>query len=404
MTAPLVGVKVLEVGNFIAAPFCTMQLADLGADVIKIERPGVGDIVRSTGPFIDGESSPYLLINRNKRSLSLDMSSEAGKAIFKRLASKADIIVENLSPGAMDRLGLTYEVLAADNPGLIYVSASGWGESGPYAQYPGLDLIVQAMSGLMSITGLEGQPPVKVGVPISDLVCALYGALAAVTAYHVRSTTGKGQYIEVNLFESGVSLAVWEAGKYFATGEIPKKLGAVHQASAPYQAIAAADGYFCVGAPSAPTWRSLCEVFGLEELVEDPDFVDNPRRFQHREDLIARIEQVSRTKPASHWIEELQRQGVPSGAIRDYGEVFNDRHLAERGFFVKAPHRKVGETTQIGSPMHLSETPPEVRVAGPLLGEHSIEVLVEAGFAQGEISEMIRSGVVSVADETSPSA
>ena len=169
MTAPLAGVKVLEVGNFIAAPFCTMQLADLGAEVIKIERPGVGDIVRSTGPFIDGESSPYLLINRNKRSLSLDMSKEEGKAVFRRLAAGVDIIVENLSPGAMARLGLTYDVLCEDNPGLIYVSASGWGESGPYAGYPGLDLIVQAMSGLMSITGLEGQPPVKVGVPISDL-------------------------------------------------------------------------------------------------------------------------------------------------------------------------------------------------------------------------------------------
>jgi formyl-CoA transferase len=258
MPAPLAGVRVLEIGNFIAAPFCTMQLADLGADVIKIERPGVGDIVRSTGPFIDGESSTYLRINRNKRSLALDMAADSGKEVFRALAAKADIIVENLSPGAMARLGFTYDTLRVDNPGLIYVAASGWGETGPYANFPGLDMIIQAMSGLMSITGEEGRPPVKVGVPISDLVCALYGALAAVTAYHVRSVTGEGQFIDVNLFESGVSLAVWEAGKYFATGEVPKRLGAVHQASAPYQAIAASDGYFCLGAICADMEVALC--------------------------------------------------------------------------------------------------------------------------------------------------
>ena len=395
MTPPLAGVRVLEIGNFIAAPFCTMQLADLGADVIKIERPGVGDIVRSTGPFIEGESSPYLLINRNKRSLSLDMSVDAGKEVFRRIARDVDIIVENLSPGAMARLGFTYESLSVDNPGLIYVSASGWGEEGPYASYPGLDMIVQAMSGLMSITGEEGRPPVKVGVPISDLVCALYGALAAVTAYHVRSQTGKGQHIDVNLFESGVSLAVWEAGKYFATGEVPKKLGAVHQASAPYQAIEAADAYFCLGAPSAPTWRSLCEVFGLEALIDDPDYIDNPHRFANREALIARIEEVSKTRPAAHWIDALQQVGVPSGAIRSYDEVFNDRHLAERDFFVKAPHAKIGETTQIGSPMHLHDTPAEVRIAGPLLGEHTREILRDAGYAEVEIESLIRDNVAS---------
>ncbi len=395
MTAPLAGVKVLEVGNFIAAPFCTMQLADLGADVIKIERPGVGDIVRSTGPFIDGESSPYLLINRNKRSLSLDMSVDEGRAVFEHLAATADIIVENLSPGAMARLGFTYESLSASHPELIYVSASGWGETGPYASYPGLDMIVQAMSGLMSITGEEGRPPVKVGVPITDLVCALYCALAAVTAYHVRSMTGKGQYIDVNLFESGVSLAVWEAGKYFATGEVPTKLGAVHQASAPYQAIEASDGYFCLGAPSPPTWRSLCGAFGLDDLIDHPDFFDNPHRFANREDLIARIEAVSKTQSVSHWIAQLQQAGVPCGAIRTYDEVFNDEHLAEREFFVKAPHAKVGSTTQLGSPMHLADTPPEIRTAGPLLGEHTREIMRQAGYGDEEITDLLSHGVIS---------
>jgi formyl-CoA transferase len=256
-------------------------------------------------------------------------------------------------------------------------------------------MIVQAMSGLMSITGEEGRPPVKVGVPITDLVCALYGALAAVTAYHVRSTTGKGQYINVNHFESGVSLAVWEAGKYFATGEVPKKLGAVHQASAPYQAIKASDTYFCLGAPSAPTWRSLCEVFGLETLIDDPDYIDNPHRFANREALIARIEAVSTTKPAAFWIDALQGVGVPSGAIRTYDEVFNDAHLAESGFFVKAPHAKIGETTQMGSPMHFGDTPAEVRTAGPLLGEHTREIMRTAGYGDDAIDAFIDKNVIS---------
>lgn len=395
MTPPLSGVKVLEIGNFLAAPFCTMQLADLGADVIKIERPGVGDIVRSNGPFIEGESSPYLLVNRNKRSLSLDMSADAGKEVFRRLAKDADIIVENLSPGAMARLGFTYTNLSADNPGLIYVAASGWGEDGPYANYPGLDMIVQAMSGLMSITGEEGRPPVKVGVPISDLVCALYGALAAVTAYHVRSITGKGQFVDVNLFESGVSLAVWEAGKYFATGEVPKKVGAVHQTSAPYQALEAADGYFCLGAPSAPTWRSLCEVLGLEALIDDPDYVDNQHRFEHREALIEKIEAVTKTRPARYWIDTLQNAGVPSGAIRTYDEVFNDVHLKARDFFATAPHAKIGETIQLGSPMHLSDTPTEIRVAGPLLGEHTRQIMADLGYGDDEVETLLDDAVIS---------
>src|SRR3954447_7358061 len=241
----LEGVRVLEVGNFMAAPFCAMQLADLGAEVVKIENPAGGDHVPTPPPFIEGESSGFVRLNRNKRSLALDLKAPRGKEVLRRLAQRADVLVENLRPGTMADLELDYPRLSQLNPRLVYVAASGWGQDGPYAQKPGLDIMAQGMSGLMSITGEEGgEAPVKVGVPVTDLTCALYGALAALAALRVRERTGRGQFIDVCLLEAGVSLAVWEAGRYFATGEVPRALGSAHQTSAPYQALHASDGFF----------------------------------------------------------------------------------------------------------------------------------------------------------------
>src|SRR5919199_1146304 len=266
----LSGIRVLEIGNFMAAPFCTMQLADLGADVVKIENPDGGDQVRTTAPFLDGESSSFIRLNRNKRSLALDLKAVRGKEVFRRLIKRADIVVENLRPGTMADLELDYRRLSELNPRLIFVAASGWGQDGPYSQRPGLDIMAQGMSGLMSITGEEGgKAPVKVGVPVTDLTCALYGALAAVAALHARQRTGRGQFIDVCLFEAGVALAVWEAGRYFATGEVPRPLGSAHQTSAPYQAIRAEDGWFTVGATSPRNWAALCEVLERPEWVAD---------------------------------------------------------------------------------------------------------------------------------------
>src|SRR5947209_310651 len=257
----LAGIRVLEVGNFMAAPFCAMQLADLGADVIKIENPDGGDQVRTTAPFVQGESSSFVRLNRNKRSLALDLKSPRGKDVFRKLTARADVLVENLRPGTMADLELDYPRLSRINPRLIYVAASGWGQDGPYAQRPGLDIIAQGMSGLMSITGEEGgKAPVKVGVPLTDLTCALYGAVAALAALRARDRTGRGQLIDVCLFEAGVSLAVWEAGRYFATGEVPRPLGSAHPASAPYQALRASDGFFTLGATSARNWDGRWDV------------------------------------------------------------------------------------------------------------------------------------------------
>src|SRR5919201_213502 len=346
----LAGVRVVEVGNFMAAPFCTLQLADLGADVVKIENPDVGDLVRTTAPFLEGESSSFIRLNRNKRSLALDLKAPRGKEVLRRLARHADVLVENLRPGTMRELQLDYPRLSELNSRLVYVSASGWGQDGPYAQRPGLDIMAQGMSGLMSITGEEGgRAPVKVGVPITDLTCALYAAIAALAALRVRDRTGRGQFIDVCLFEAGVSLAVWEAGRYFATGEIPKPLGSAHQTSAPYQAVRASDGFFTMGATSARNWEACCEVFGLAHLEDDPRFSKNHLRHQNRRELIALIEQVTARRPAKHWVTALLEAGVPAGPLQTYDQVFHDPHLEARRFFQDAPHTRLGPVKQLGS-------------------------------------------------------
>lgn len=391
---PLTGIRVLEVGNFMAGPFCGMQLADLGADVIKIEPPAGGDIVRSTGPFLDGESSNFIRLNRNKRSMAVDLKDARGKAIFQRLVGTADIVIENLRPGAMARLGLDYARLNELNPRLIYIAASGWGQDGPLAQKAGLDIMAQARSGLMSITGEPEGNPVKVGVPICDLVCALYGALAAVSALAVREKSGRGQMIDVSLFESAMSLAVWEAGRYFATGEVPVRHGSAHQASAPYQAVRVQDGWVTIGAASPRNWQGLCRALGLERLENDERFADPSSRMRNRSQLIDEIEAVTSKGPAAHWITVFEAEGVPCAPLQDFGQSFNDPQLVSRGFFWDAAHSTLGEVRQLGSPMRFSVTKVRREKAGPRLGEDTRAVLKELGTSGAEIDALLRDRVI----------
>ena len=392
---PLDGIRVLEVGSYLAGPFCGTQLADLGAEVIKIEQPDGGDQVRLTGPFLDGQSSPFVRINRNKRSVVLNLKSAEGKEIFKKLIGTADIVIENMRPGTMRDLGLGFqEVLQQINPGLIYVAASGWGQDGPLSPLAGLDIMAQARSGLMSITGEAEGDPVKVGVPVCDLVCALYGALAALAALRVREATGLGQFIDVSLFEAGVSLAVWEAGKYFATGEIPKPLGSAHQANAPYQAVRSTDGWFTIGAASKRNWHDFCRAIGLEHLERDPRFADINDRHRNRVELIRLIEEVTETGPTDHWIALLQEAGVPCAPIQNYEQVFHDQQLVDRDFFWDAPHPTLGSVRQLGSPMRFSLTPTRRKRAGPLFGEDSQTVLRELGYSPDEIVDLLSGHVI----------
>lgn len=392
--APLTGIRVIEVGNYMAGPFCGMQLADLGAEVIKLENPDGGDQVRSTAPLIDGEGSAFMRLNRNKRSVALDLKSASGKEVFRKLVATADIVVENLRPGTMADLGLDYERLRRLNPRLIYVAASGWGQDGPLRDRPGMDIMAQARSGLMSVTGTPDGDPVKVGVPICDLVCALYGALAAVSALHARRESGAGQIIDVSLLEAGVSFAIWEAGLFFATGQIPKRSGSAHQNAAPYQAFRAADGWLTIGATTKFNWTAMCKALGLARLLEDSRYADANLRHQYREVLATSIEEVTMTRPAAHWLGLLDEAGVPCAPLQDFGQVFTDPHLLARDFFWDAPHTTVGTVRQLGSPMRFSRTPARRDRAAPLLGEDSAAVLAELGYGPAQVKSMVEQHVV----------
>lgn len=387
-----------------AAPFATMHLADLGARVLKVENPATGgDPVRATGPFIEGESSPFARLNRNKESVGLDLKHPEGLEAFRRLVQNADVLVENLRPGTMRRLGLGYEDLRELNPRLIYASASGWGQDGPLAMLPGLDIMAQARGGLMSITGTADGDPVKIGVPICDLVCAMYVSMAVLAALRQRDLDGEGQHLDVSLLEAGVSFAIWEAGKYFATGEVGVPLGSAHQSTAPYQAVRTLDGHVTVGAVTTKTWQAFCGALGLGDLVDDERYVDASSRHAHRPTLIPAIEDVTTTLTTDEVIDRLDAAGVPCAPIANYEQVFNDDHLNQRGYFWDAEHPVMGPVRQLGSPMRLSRTPVRRGNAGPLLGQDTRAALEEvAGFSASEVDALADAGVV--ADPAHPGA
>lgn len=402
--SPLAGVKVIELGSYLAGPFCGTQLADLGADVVKIEDPRSGDQLRNYGPFLGGESSTFMRVNRNKRSCALDIKSPEGAALFRELVKGADVLVENMRPGTMARLGLGYEDLRRDNERLIYVAASGWGQDGPLASYAGLDIMAQARSGLMSVTGEPEGGPVKIGVPVCDIVCGIYAALGVVSALRARDATGKGQMIDVSLFETGVSFSLWESGRYFATGELPQRNGSAHQSSAPYQAFRSASGWFTLGAPNARVWRSLCGALERPDLMEDERFSDENNRFRHRKLLAAEIEKTTVTRDTDHWIAALQKAGVPCAPIQTHDQVFADPALHAREFFWDSTHPTAGTVRQFGSPIRFSASRTRRDRAGPMLGEHTGEVLAQLGQSEADRLRLHDAGTIRIAQVAAPAS
>ncbi|MEP6695131.1 MAG: CoA transferase [Chloroflexota bacterium] len=390
------GIRVLELTNFMAGPFCGMLLADLGADVIKVENPKGGDFTRNAAPFLDGESAGFLAVNRNKRSIAIDLKADRGRELFLDLVRRSDIVIENLRPGTLDDLGIGYAVLSEVNPRIILSSASGFGQTGPYKDRAALDLIVQGMSGLMSITGEgDGRPPVKIGVPISDLSAAIFGAYAILAALRVRDREGVGQHIDVSMLESAIALQAWETSSYFATGEVPRPLGSAHRVNAPYQAVKSADGYITIGATTPGNWHTFCVTLGLEHLENDARFAKVSERRRNYKELAALIEEVTVTRPSEHWYRALERAGVPCGVLYSLDQVLSDEHVRARGVVREVEHTTLGKVRVTGSPVRFSRTPVRVERAGPLLGEHTREILGELG--RRDVDALEGDGVVASA-------
>ena len=391
---PLEGVRVLDISQVMAGPFACMLLGDLGADVIKIEPPGTGDQTRGSMGFkMKGpDSLGFLNMNRNKRSVALDLKSEAGKAVLLKLVKEADILIENYRPGAMKRLGLGYEQLREVNPRLVYTSISGFGQNGPWADRPGFDLMAQAMSGVMSVTGYPDSPPVKAGVPVADIGCALFAVYATLSAYIGAKSTGQGQYVDAALFDAAMAFSVWDICDYWGTGKPPQPLGTSNKMTAPYQAMACSDGWFVMGANNQKLWEKLCKLMGREELLADARFSNIAQRLAHRAELQDELEKSFKQHPKDHWVETLLANGIPAGPILSYPEAFGSEHAQARRMRMEIDHPIEGRVPNIGFPVKLSATPQQVRRHPPLLGEHTDEVLAELGLSMEDRAKLREQG------------
>jgi len=397
---PLKGLKVIELAHIMAGPVCGLMLADMGADVIKVEKhPGGDDSRHFLPPDIGGESAAFMMMNRNKRGIAVNLKTEGGQAVIRRLIEGADVVIENYRLGTMARLRLSYDSLAAANPGLIYCEISGFGRSGPYADRGGFDLIAQGMSGLMSVTGEgEGRPPVKVGAPVTDITAGILGAMGVAAAYAERLRTGRGQRVDTSLFEAGIVHSYWASAITFATGRPPGPMGSAHPLNAPYQAFRTKDGWITVGAANQVNWQRLVQVIDAPELAEDPRFRRNADRMKNLPALVDALAPHLAGRATADWLARLEAAGVPAGPVLNIAEMHDDPQTIARDMVVSAEHSHLGPVKTIGLPVKFSATPGGVGRAAPLYGEHSREVLTEYGFGDAEIGQLLESGAVAVAD------
>jgi crotonobetainyl-CoA:carnitine CoA-transferase CaiB-like acyl-CoA transferase len=393
MAGPLAGVKVLELAQIMAGPTCGMMLADLGADVIKVERvPGGDDTRRMDRPSVGGESASFMAMNRNKRGIALNLKLPAAQDALKRMAAKADVVTENYRKGTMEKLGVGYEDLRKVNPGIIYCSISGYGRTGPYADKGGFDLIAQGASGLMAVTGEPGRAPVKSGGPVCDINAGLLGALGVVCAYVHRLKSGEGQLVDTSLFEAGIQQMYWQAAIYFATGESPGPTGSAHILSAPYQAFRAADGWLTIGGANQANWERLVAVLDAAELLKDARFASNAERMKNLPALTAALEPHIKKWRVRELLAALDKAGVPCGPINSVADMAADPHTRAREMVVELEHPRAGRTRALGLPVKLSRTPGKVSRPAPMMGQHTREVLAEFGFSKEEIEALVRSG------------
>ena len=398
MKGPLEGIKVVELAQIMAGPTCGMLLADMGADVIKVEKlPGGDDTRAYAEPSINGESAPFMILNRNKRGIAVNLKKPGGLEVVKKLLAGADVVTENYRKGTLEKLGLGYDVLQRLNPRLVYCAVSGYGRTGPYADKGGFDLIAQGFAGIMSITGEPGGPPAKSGTSIADINAGILAALGIVSALVARSTTGQGQMVETSLMEAAIQQTYWHASIFFATGVNPGPTGSAHLLTAPYQAFPTKDGWINVGGANQANWERIARVIGAPELAADARFATNVDRMRNLEALVPLIGERLRARSSAEWLAAFDAEGVPAGPVNRIGDMLCDPQVLAREMVVEVDHSRAGRVKALGNPIKFSATPGEVRRAAPLLGEHTREVLESLGYSAAQIAKLHEDGAVLVA-------
>ncbi|MBA3507412.1 MAG: CoA transferase [Betaproteobacteria bacterium] len=391
--------RVLELAQIMAGPTCGMLLADMGADVVKVEKlPGGDDSRDYREPRVNGVSAPFMALNRNKRGIAINLKLAQGRDILLRMVKDADVLTENYRRGTLEKFGLGYDVLSQVNPGLIYCAVSGYGRDGPYGDKGGFDLIAQGFAGLMSVTGEPGRPPVKTGNSVADINAGILAAVGVIAAYAHKQKTGRGQIVDTSLMEAALQQTYWHAAIYFATGESPGPTGSAHLLTAPYQAFRASDGWINLGGANQANWERITDVLGHPEWRDDPRFTSNSVRMQHLDALAATMDAVLVTRRKAEWLAAFDAAGVPAGPVHTVGEALNHPQTLARGMVVDLVHPQAGPTKALGCPIHFSETTTRISRPAPLLGEHTREVLREYGYADAEIDVFVADGVVAAAE------